>query len=150
MSTIKTYWKSVPRKSLVGFMLGVFLLFSTIGFAIDITEMGRQPMLRYVMSILLSGIFPVFYAFSGFALRRQASEGDPAHLCRTFCADERADQGAALLATGRADGPCRHRIAQQTAVLDALAIMAAVGLGYGCFFTCLSPSSGAISGCTRK
>ena len=37
------YWKSVPRKSIVLFLLGVFFLFSTLGFASDISEMGRQP-----------------------------------------------------------------------------------------------------------
>jgi len=52
-------------------MLGVFFLFSTLGFASDISEMGRQPMLRYVLSILISGVFPVGYAFAGFALRKQ-------------------------------------------------------------------------------
>jgi hypothetical protein len=71
MPTIKTYWKSVPKTSLAGFLLGVFLIFSTIGFASDIVEMGRQPMPRFVMSILMAGVFPVFYAFIGFALRKQ-------------------------------------------------------------------------------
>ena len=59
MSATQTYWKNVPTKSLFAFLLGVFLLFSTIGFASDIPEMGRQPLLRFVLSVLLSGIFPV-------------------------------------------------------------------------------------------
>jgi hypothetical protein len=46
MSINRTYWRTVPFNSLLVFLLGVFLLFSTIGFASDIPEMGREPQLR--------------------------------------------------------------------------------------------------------
>jgi hypothetical protein len=71
MSKAKSFWKTFPRKSLLVFLLGVFYIFSTVGLAGDIGEMGRQPALRFVLSILLSGIFPVFYAVGGFALRKR-------------------------------------------------------------------------------
>ena len=42
MSTNLTYWKTIPLNSLLVCLLGVFLVFSTIGFASDIPEMGGQ------------------------------------------------------------------------------------------------------------
>src|SRR5215468_366571 len=71
MSPSKSFWKSIPRTSLVGFLLGVFFIFSTMGLTTDIMEMGRQPTLRFAFGVLLSGLFAMFYAFTGFALRKQ-------------------------------------------------------------------------------
>jgi hypothetical protein len=70
MSTSRVYWKNVPTKFLIAFLLGVFLLFSIIGFASDIPEIARQPRLRFVLNVRIAGVFPVFYAFAGFALRK--------------------------------------------------------------------------------
>jgi hypothetical protein len=133
MTTIKTYWKSVPPKSLVGFLLGVFLLFSTIGIASDIAQMGRQPMLRFVLSVLLSGVFPVFYAFLGFALRKQFWKGVLPLFAVHFILMN-------VLANWFPDMPEPAQMGavditqlQRRLSFDALSIMAAVGLGYGCF-----------------
>jgi len=71
MSPSKPFWRTIPRRSLTTFLVGVFFIFSIIGFAGDITVMGNQPALRFALTVLLSGIFPVFYAFSGFVLRKQ-------------------------------------------------------------------------------
>ena len=64
MATIRQYWKTFPRRSLILFPLGVFFIFSTIGFVNDIMNLGREPVIRFVLNVLLSGIFPVFYAIS--------------------------------------------------------------------------------------
>ena len=71
MTASKAFWKTIPRTSLITFLLGVFFIFSIIGFASDIGEMGRQSPLRLLLNVLISGIFPVFYAASGFALRKE-------------------------------------------------------------------------------
>src|ERR1700691_2440902 len=71
MAAGKPFWKTVPRTSLITFLLGIFFIFSIVGFASDISEMGRQLPLRLVLNVLVSGLFPVFYAVSGFALRKQ-------------------------------------------------------------------------------
>src|SRR6266478_7335548 len=71
MSRAKSFWKTVPRTSFIGFLLGVFFIFSTMGLTTDIMEMGRQPTLRFVLGVLRSGLFAMFYAFTGFVLRRQ-------------------------------------------------------------------------------
>jgi len=45
MSRAKSFWKAIPRTSFVGFLLGVFFIFSTMGLTTDIMEMGREPTL---------------------------------------------------------------------------------------------------------
>ena len=64
-------WSHVPRWSAVLFFVGVFCLFSTIGFVGDIVELGRQPPLRLALSVLISGGFAVLYAFIGITLRER-------------------------------------------------------------------------------
>lgn len=71
MSTMKWDWRNVPRKSFAIFLLGVFFIFSTFGFASDSMGMGRQPGLRLLLGVLLSGLFPVGYAASGLVLRNR-------------------------------------------------------------------------------
>jgi hypothetical protein len=133
MRTIKTYWKSVPKTSLAGFLLGVFLIFSTIGFASDIVEMGRQPMPRFVMSILMAGVFPVFYAFIGFALRKQFWKGFlPVFAVHFFLMGLLANRFPSLPLRAQMDAAAIDQLHRRL-TLDALAIMIAVGLGYGCF-----------------
>src|SRR5258706_16251129 len=71
MSPSKSFWKSIPRTSLGGFLLGVFFIFSTVGLTTDIMEMGREPTLRFVLGVLVSGLFAMFYGLTGFVLRKQ-------------------------------------------------------------------------------
>jgi hypothetical protein len=52
-------------------LIGVFFIFSTIGFANDIIGMGRQPTIRFVLFVLLNGLFCVSYAVTGIVLRKQ-------------------------------------------------------------------------------
>lgn len=71
MTPSKPFWKTIPRTSLITFLLGVFFIFSVVGFASDVGEMGRQSPLRLLLNVLVSGIFCVLYAISGFVLRKQ-------------------------------------------------------------------------------
>jgi hypothetical protein len=65
MKTTKSIWNTVPRKTLIISLIGVFFTFSTIMFANDIIQMGRQPTLRFALAILLTGLFSVWYAVIG-------------------------------------------------------------------------------------
>jgi hypothetical protein len=49
--------------------LGVFFIFSTIGFTTDLVDMGRRSTTRLVLSVLSYGLFAVCYAVAGFVLR---------------------------------------------------------------------------------
>ena len=144
MSTIPVYWKRVPPKSLIAFLLGVFLLFRIIGFASDIPEMGRRPRLRFVLNVLIAGIFPVFYAFAGFMLRKQWWKAVLPIFAVHFAL-------LSVLAHALPDAPQPPlSVVNRQLAIDAIAIMAAVSLGYGCFLTCRSPNFEDISGCTQR
>jgi hypothetical protein len=133
MSRTKSFLRDTPRKSLVAFLLGVFLIFSIVGLASDIAEMGRAPTLRFVLSILLSGMFPVFYAVAGFELRKHSWKA----LAPLFAVH------VVLMNVLIGRLPARPEPAQMSAAdiawlqsrlnLDELAIIFAVFVGYGCF-----------------
>ncbi len=69
MNLRKGFLGTVPRRSLFIFLLGVFLLFGTFGLASDMSELGRQPVFRLVLSVLLTSTFSIGYATAGFLLR---------------------------------------------------------------------------------
>ena len=68
----KGFLATVPAKALIIFALGVFFLFCTIGIANDMANMGRQPALRYVLSVLLISICAVGYAAAGTTMRQRS------------------------------------------------------------------------------
>jgi hypothetical protein len=133
MSPTKSFLTSAPRNALVAFLLGVFLIFSIVGLAGDIAEMGRAPTLRFVLSILISGVFPVFYAVTGFALRKQFWKA----LVPLFAVH------LVLMNVLVRWLPARPQPAQMSAAdiawvqsrlnIDEWAIVVAVFVGYGCF-----------------
>lgn len=51
------------------FLLAVFFVFSCVAFASDAIDMGRQPLVRFALAVLLTGLFSVLYAYSGIRLR---------------------------------------------------------------------------------
>ena len=133
MNRAKIFWKTTPRSSLVGFLLGVFFIFSTVGLTTDTMEMGRQRTVRFVLSVLLSGLFAVFAAFTGFALRKQSWKAFvPGFvvlwvlmllLARAFPdLPQPVPMGAAEIAR-----------LQSRLILTGATTMLAVALGYGCF-----------------
>ena len=126
------YWKSIPRKSTVLFLLGVFFLFSTLGFASDISEMGRQPTVRYVLSVLISGVFPVFYAFSGFALRKQFWKAMlPLFAVHLILINVLANQLPSPPQSAQMNAAEIARLHARLS-FDGLAVSISVGLGYAC------------------
>ena len=64
-------WRTTPRKAIVIFLLAVFFTFASFGFVSDAIDLGRQPLIRFVLGVVLSGLFAVAYAATGTALRDQ-------------------------------------------------------------------------------
>ncbi len=62
-------WRSTPRRSIVIALLAVFLTFATMGFVSDIANLGRQPTLKFALTVVLSGLFAIVYAVTGVKLR---------------------------------------------------------------------------------
>ena len=56
---------------MVIFLSAVFCVFTIIGFAIDVLDMGNQQPIRFVTGILATGLFAVCYAFAGVSLRNK-------------------------------------------------------------------------------
>ena len=72
MSPRNDFFSTVPRKSQIIFLLGVFLIFSSLAIAGDMSEMGRQPITRFVLHVLLISSCAVGYAVAGFTMRSRA------------------------------------------------------------------------------
>jgi Stage II sporulation protein E (SpoIIE) len=133
MSAGKVYWKTLPKKSTAVFLLGVFLIFSTVGIASDIIDMGRQPQLRFSLSVLLSGLFPMLYAFTGFLLRGKFWKAFIPLFAVHFMLMN-------LVARSFPDVPQAEQLGvleiarlHSRLSMDGMAIIAAVALGYTCF-----------------
>lgn len=118
---------------MVLFLVGVFFVFTVIGFATDITTMGRQPILRFVLSTLQFGVFAVLYALAGFSLRGRSWKA----IVPIFIVQQVVMN---LLVHWIPDLPMPPQMgAAEIARLnsrlafDSKAISIAVGLGYSCF-----------------
>lgn len=133
MKLNQSYWKAVPRKSVVSFLLGVFLIFSIVALASDAANMGDTPNLRFALTILVSGTFAVFYAVAGFALRKHFWKAFvPLFVVHFF-----------LMSKLSASFPYPQQAVQMDAAdivrmhsrlsFDGAAIILAVALGYACF-----------------
>src|SRR5713226_1930976 len=133
MSPTNSFWKTIPRTSLVGFLLGVFFIFSTMGLTADVIEMGRQPTLRFVLGVLLSGLFAMFYAFTGFVLRKQFWKAFVPVLAVHLALMYMLARSLPDLPQSVPMGAAEIVRLQGRLALSGIATMLAIGLGYGCF-----------------
>jgi stage II sporulation SpoE-like protein len=133
MSLAKPYWRTIPPRAVIIFLLGVFLLFGTIGFTTDLMEMGRQSTLSLVLSVLGYGAFAIVYAAAGFVLQgkswmaivpifivQNVAMGLLGHFLPA--GPQPVELGAVEIAQ------IHHRLN-----LSGVANIAAMMLGYGCF-----------------
>jgi hypothetical protein len=133
MSARKSFLNTIPRASLVIFLAGVFLIFGTIGVASDMAQMGRQPLLRFVLSVLLTSVFAIGYATAGFAMRGKSWKVMVPLFIVHFTAMNSLNRWLPSQA------PLKEMDAGEVAQLssrlnwDALAIVIAMMLGYACF-----------------
>ena len=64
-------WKTVPRWTLVVFLLAAFFIFASFGFVFDGMDMGRQPALCLAFSVVIIALFATSYAVAGITLRQR-------------------------------------------------------------------------------
>ena len=64
-------WRTTPPKFIVIFLLAVFFLFGSFGFIFDGMDMGRQPLSRFVLSVVLTGLFAMSFLVAGISFRRR-------------------------------------------------------------------------------
>jgi len=130
-----TAWRSAPRRTIVTFMLAVFFVFAAVGFVNDSIDMGRQPRLRFAIAVVLTGVFAIGYATSGFILRRRS--------WMVFVPLFLVQMGTMILLSNSMPETSRlaqynaeqtHRL-EQRLVFDGAAVIVCVMLGYVGFVT---------------
>lgn len=123
-------WRTTPPRLIAIFLLAVFFLFASFGFVSDATGMGRQSVLHFVLSVVLTGLFAMSFLVAGLYFRRRWWIGVlPLLLVQNVCMN--------LLGRWLPDAPpltqldsiqfnsFHHRL-----VFDGLAITISVVLGY--------------------
>jgi Stage II sporulation protein E (SpoIIE) len=133
MISMPSFWKTFPRKSVIVFLAGVFLTFSTVGIASDLIEMGRQPALLYILMVLISGVFTSIYAAVGIILRRQMWKAFvpifALHMLLLNLLHYWLPSFPPLVVLNAAD--VAHL--QSRLTFDARCMLIAIALGYSCF-----------------
>jgi len=71
VSKSQPIWRTTPPRLIVIFLLAVFFLFASFGFVADGTGMGRQSVLHFVLSVLLTGLFAMSFLVAGLYFRRR-------------------------------------------------------------------------------
>jgi Stage II sporulation protein E (SpoIIE) len=133
-SAKRDFVKTISRKSAAVFLLGVFLLFSTIGLTMDMTQMGRQPLLRLVLTLLVISTFAVLYAVIGFTLRRQSwlMMFVPIFIVEWFLMVA-LNSWIGSLAPLNLANPSSVMHLQKRLNVDGVAVIVTMCLGYSCF-----------------
>ncbi len=133
MKVEKGFLSTVPRKSLLTFLLGVFLLFGTVGLASDMADIGRQPIVTLVITILAISTFTVGYAIAGFLLLRQSWKVIvPLFLVQLVVMNILYRSLPSLPPFRQIDASAMAHVRSRLTI-DEIAIVAAIALGYTCF-----------------
>ncbi len=64
-------WRTTPPRLIAIFLLAVFFLFASFGFVYDGTGMGRQSVLHFVLSVVLTGLFAMAFLVAGLYFRHR-------------------------------------------------------------------------------
>ena len=127
------FLKTVPRKSLVLFAIGVFALFGTFGVTNDIADLGRDPLLRVELSVLLVGGCAILYAGAGVHLRGQVWKAAiPIFIVQFFLMNVLHRWLPTAAAYRKLEGAELTRVTDRLG-WDAVAVMVATLVGYFCF-----------------
>jgi hypothetical protein len=137
----------MPGKSIAGFLVAVFFVFTVIGLAQDILGMGREPVTRFVLTVILCGLFAVGYALGGIGLRGKFWMAIVPLMALQFFVN-------GWLVRRFPDRPRQNQAEEMKGLerrltFDAFAIITAVSIGYTCFVY-VSISEGKRYGKTRE
>lgn len=127
-------WKETPRKSIIVLLLSIFSFFTTIGFANDVIALGYEEPLRFVLGVILSGVFAVLYAVGGTRMRKKWWKAViPICIVQFLVMGYTANRFPDRPIPSTIDAIELHRLHIRF-IWDSAAIIAAVSLGYGGFF----------------
>jgi hypothetical protein len=129
----KGYLSTVPRRSLFIFLFGVFLLFGTVGLASDMTQLGRQPLLTFLVTTLTVSTFAVGYVIAGFTMRRQSWKAIvPIFIVQLVVMNALHRFLPSMSVLHQIDASTMARV-QSRLNVDGWALIATMVLGYVCF-----------------
>jgi hypothetical protein len=120
-------WRTAPVRTRVIFLLAVFSVFTGIGIAVDVSNLGLEPFSRVVVSVALTGLFAVAYAFAGVMLRGRFLRGIvPLLVLHILC------MGLVKRWMPGPSGSAKTKLAEDGGRLseDGVAIILFTGLGY--------------------
>jgi serine phosphatase RsbU (regulator of sigma subunit) len=129
----KGYLSTVPRKSLFVFLLGVFLIFATVGLAADMANFGREPILTFLVMVLTISTFAVGYAIAGFTMRGQSWKAVvPIFVLQFLVINVLHRLLPSMQQLQQIDANTMAQVKNRLSI-DALVLIATMGLGYACF-----------------
>jgi Stage II sporulation protein E (SpoIIE) len=129
----KSFINTVPRKSLIIFFFGVFILFAVTGIVSDVSELGRTPAPRLWAGAFLSGLFATMYAASGFHFRRDAWKAMiPIFVVQFFAMGSLHNFWPSPMEPAQIAGADLEHLRSRLN-FDAIAILVGVIVGYTCF-----------------
>ncbi len=123
-----TFFRSVPFRSSVPFLAAVFFASSTLGFLIDIKDLGAHPAAALMVEVLGWGLVGAGYAVSAIRSRKLLPLVIVAHVLLTWLPDRFGGHDVASSALA----PTRRELAVRLKI-DAAGSGAALALGYVCF-----------------
>ena len=133
MNTTGWHWRTVPITTLVVALLGVFFTFSTVGFAINVMFMARQPALLLALSVFFIAAFAMCYAVAGSVLRERSWKVMvPIFLVQNVAMNVLYNKIPPLPLPTQMNS-AEIVLMLQRLKFSAVAIMIAVTLGYVCF-----------------
>lgn len=127
------YVTTVPKKAMLVFLTGVFVLFSMIPLAGDISEMGREPAPRFALSVVVICTFAVGYAAAGFLLRGKSWRVMAPMVVVEFLIFNLLVRRWPSLAWPAHWGAAEMERLHNRLSADAVAIVAGMAIGYTCF-----------------
>lgn len=128
-----SFWKTIPRSSLAIFLMGVFSVFTIMGFANDILALGSQSAPLLAWSAVLIGLFAIGYAIAGFILTsRMWIVGVPLFLVQVVVMGFLANRFPKLPIPAQMNADEIAHL-QSRLTFDGLATIIAMLLGYICF-----------------
>jgi Stage II sporulation protein E (SpoIIE) len=133
MALKRTLLSNVPRRSILIFLLGVFLLFATISLAADMSLLGREPLLRLVLSVLVTSTFAIFYATAGFVMKSQSWKVMIPIFVVHLLIMNALNVWVPTLAPFKTLDTAQLSWVQSRLDADVRAIFLSLGLGYACF-----------------
>ena len=122
------FFRAVPLGSSLPLFAAAFFTFSSLGFLIDVSDLGAHPATALALEVLGWGLVGAGYLFSAIWSRRTLPLVVVAHVLLTMLPERLTARGASYPSL-----PTAARQVQVRVTVDAVGSAAMITLGYACF-----------------